>query len=105
MIYAGAATSGAHYNPAVTVALLLIRKIGPIDAIFYMISQFLGGFTAGIIVAVLNIETTCGCPNGMSITNNVVEYNVVQGFVMELIGAWFLMFVIMGTAVDDRAPA
>lgn len=35
--------SGAHLNPAVTLTFLLLRKIRPSDAAFYVLSQFAGG--------------------------------------------------------------
>jgi aquaporin Z len=42
--------SGAHMNPAVTLAFLSLGKIAPWDALFYVLSQFLGGI-AGVRVA------------------------------------------------------
>lgn len=41
LIYIGAHVSGGHYNPAVTLGLLLRGKIGGVTAISYMIAQFL----------------------------------------------------------------
>lgn len=42
--------SGAHMNPALTLAFATIGKIAPWDAVFYMAAQFLGG-TAGVVLA------------------------------------------------------
>ena len=42
--------SGAHMNPAVTLAFLPLGKIAPWDALFYMVFQFLGGI-AGVVIA------------------------------------------------------
>lgn len=39
--------SGAHMNPAVTLAFLRLGKIQPIDALFYIVAQFAGG-TLGV---------------------------------------------------------
>jgi aquaporin Z len=44
------ARSGAHMNPAVTLAFLRLRKIAPVDAAGYVVAQFIGGL-AGIAVA------------------------------------------------------
>ncbi len=41
--------SGAHINPAVTLAFLRLGKINPVDAGFYILAQFLGG-TAGVVL-------------------------------------------------------
>ncbi len=46
--------SGAHMNPAVTLTFLSLGKIAPWDAVFYVVSQFLGGI-AGVFAANLLI--------------------------------------------------
>jgi aquaporin Z len=43
--------SGAHMNPAVTLAFLRVRKIHPWDALFYVIAQVVGGIIGVILVA------------------------------------------------------
>lgn len=52
MIFALGSVSGAHLNPAVSLAVLVSgrNKISPVDAVFYMISQILGGLV-GIFLA------------------------------------------------------
>jgi len=51
MVFAGGHISGAHYNPAVTLAVLIRGKIGIGDAIPYMIVQFAGATLASFTVA------------------------------------------------------
>merc|ERR1719413_143314 len=48
MIYALGSVSGAHFNPAVTVAILLSgrEKISPSKAGYYILSQLVGGIAA-----------------------------------------------------------
>lgn len=46
VVYMFGAISGAHVNPAVTIALASIRKISPKDAGFYIVAQLIGGFLA-----------------------------------------------------------
>merc|ERR1712110_164884 len=48
-VYAGANISGAHYNPAVTLALLVIGRVKPVNAIMYIIFQLIGGILAGMM--------------------------------------------------------
>ena len=45
--------SGAHMNPAVTLAFLRLGKIQPWDAVFYCLAQFVGAVIAVAVVAVL----------------------------------------------------
>lgn len=42
LVYMGGAISGGHYNPAVTLAIYINKKIGSHDALWYIISQLLG---------------------------------------------------------------
>lgn len=50
MIYIGAHISGAHYNPAITFAFFLLKKIELKKALSYMLSQVVGAFFASIVL-------------------------------------------------------
>ena len=55
MVYAGGHISGGHYNPAVTLAALVRRRIGIGDAAGYWVAQVAGGVLAAVIArAVVN---------------------------------------------------
>src|SRR5215510_9442698 len=49
MIFAGGHISGAHYNPAVTLAVLARGKVTSQDAIIYMVVQVLGAIVAALV--------------------------------------------------------
>src|ERR1044072_7001859 len=51
MVFAGGHISGAHYNPAVTLGVLIRGKVNAGDVIPYWIAQFLAAAGAGIIVS------------------------------------------------------
>jgi aquaporin Z len=53
MVYAGGHISGGHYNPAVTMAALVRRRIGIGDAVAYWIVQAAGGIAAGALARAL----------------------------------------------------
>ena len=53
MVYAGGHISGAHYNPAVTLALFIRGKCDQKDVTPYIISQVIGGVLAAVVVLVL----------------------------------------------------
>src|SRR5258708_6870242 len=59
--------SGAHMNPSVTLSFLLLRKLEAWDAVFYVLSQFLGGI-AGVALANLLI--------GVPLSHAAVDYVV-----------------------------
>src|ERR1041385_1157337 len=51
MVFAGGHISGAHYNPAVTLAVLIRGKVKPGDAVPYIIAQVAGAAVAALVVA------------------------------------------------------
>ena len=53
MVYAGGHISGGHYNPAVTMAALVRRRIGIGDAVAYWITQVIAGVVAGVVARAL----------------------------------------------------
>jgi aquaporin Z len=51
-IYAFGHISGGHFNPAVTVAMVLDKRTSPIDAAGYIVAQVLGALAAGAFVVI-----------------------------------------------------
>jgi MIP family channel proteins len=95
-------TSGAHFNPAVTVALAALRKIRPADAGAYIVAQLAGGIAAALVVKVL-LEAPADEVNygAVAINAKFVSSNFAA-FVAEIIGTFVLMWAIMGAAVHPR---
>jgi aquaporin Z len=62
MVYMGGHISGAHYNPAVTLAILMRKKIEAKDAFIYMIFQVLGATLAAIAVYLCKGDTFAPAP-------------------------------------------
>ena len=57
--------SGAHINPAVTVAMVLTRKLSPAKALFYLLAQSVGAIVGA---AVLFGVTPASVRGGMGVT-------------------------------------
>src|SRR6266480_3099682 len=51
MVFAGGHISGAHYNPAVTLGVLIRGKVNGADVVPYMVAQLLGAAIAAVAVA------------------------------------------------------
>lgn len=93
--------SGGHFNPAVTLGLLLGRHISVPDAVLYWVAQLLGGTVAALLVAgALDTEAVAG---GTPVLADGVA--VWAGILLELVATFVLVFVVYGTAVDKGAPA
>jgi len=109
MVYAIGSISGCHINPAITIAMLVARKINGKDAIFYIIAQLIGGiFGAGILWAIAS-----GLPefslaknglgqNGFGI-NSPSGYSLVACFIAEVVLTAIFLFVIFGST-HKNAP-
>jgi MIP family channel proteins len=92
--------SGGHLNPAVTFGALIGGKISLNDAVLYWISQLVGATLAafvclGLFSKSVVIEGTPQLAEGV---------NPLQGIVIEAIVTFFLVFVVYGTAIDQRGP-
>src|ERR1700733_5413012 len=62
MIYMGGPISGGHYNPAVSLAVLLRGKLSIADFIWYVISQLLGAVVAALTVYAILGKTFAPAP-------------------------------------------
>lgn len=105
MIYTIGHISGCHINPAVTLAMVLSKRMSVKDAIPYWGAQLVGAFIgAGLIGLVYGF--TNAAQLGYGATNFSEESTgYLVAILAETVGTFFLLFVIMGSAVDGRAPA
>ena len=106
LIQALAIVSGAHFNPAVTVAMTAIRQIRPIDAAIYIAVQLIGAIAAAFVVkALFNNPNATGTEDS---TFGAVAVGPAAGgsntvaLGAEVIGTFFLMFAIVGVAVNPK---
>ena len=104
MVYAFGHVSGAHINPAVTIPMMITRKIGITDGIGYIISQLIGAIAAAatlkVILPELGTKVNFGTQGGPS---DLLNNNISSGFAVEAILTFFLVLVIFMTAVHKKA--
>ena len=96
MIYAIGHISGAHINPAVTLAFTATRHFPLRDVPGYIVAQLCGAVAASLLTRALygNVAHL-----GVTLPN----YGVLQALALEAALTFFLMFVIMAVATDVRA--
>ena len=107
--------SGGHINPAVTIVMLVTRRIGFASAIGYIIAQCAGATVAGFLLSYIfqgiasaggsmtGAEAIAACSLGTPAFDTEV-ISATGALVVEVILTFLLVFAIFGTAVDPRAP-
>ena len=110
MAYAIGPISGCHINPAVTVGLLVSKKIAPREVAGYIAAQIIGGILAAALVLVIAKGAAAGydptltgfAANGYG-DHSPGHYNLTAALLAELILTFLLVFTVLG-ATDIKAP-
>ncbi|MBZ5533944.1 MAG: aquaporin Z [Acidobacteriia bacterium] len=111
MIYTIGPISGCHLNPAVTLGMLLSKRISAKESLGYMIAQIVGAIVAAGVV----LYIAKGAPDGYSASVSGLaadgyldyspgHYTWLAGFVSEMFCTMLLVVTVLG-ATDKRAPA
>ena len=106
MVYAFGHVSGAHINPAVTISMLVTRRINIKDGIAYIVFQIIGAIAAAAsykaILPDIGAKVNFGTQGGPSA---LLHNNAMSGVAVEAILTFFLVTVIFMTAVHKKAAA
>ncbi|MDE0707494.1 MAG: aquaporin [Candidatus Poseidoniales archaeon] len=101
MVTATMNISGGHVNPAITIGFMATKRIEPKLGAQYIAAQLTGALLAGGILYSIGAGGV-GTP---APGDSIIEVSTQQAILIEAVLTFLLMTVIMGTAVDDRAPA
>jgi len=88
MVFAGGHISGAHYNPAVTLAVLIRGKTDVRDAIIYIVVQLVAGVVAALVVGYFKAGATVP----------TITHNVPASLLAEFIFTFALAYVVLNVA-------
>lgn len=111
--------SGVHFNPSVTIGVLIAGEMQAVIAILYVVMQLLGGIAAGGLLRLLLTNHAYGsCKGGATLLANYVTANetvrgqvqyvnesigIWQGITIELIVTFVLVTVVLMVALDTKA--
>lgn len=94
MVYMGGHVSGAHYNPAVSLAVMLRGKLAPRDFAPYLIAQFAGAILAALIVLWVKGEALAVAPG-----KNV---GIAHALLLEVLYTFALALVVLNVATSAK---
>jgi aquaporin Z len=97
MVYAGGHVSGAHYNPAVTLAVLVRGKISPTDAVAYWIAQVAGAIAAALTARYI---VDPGHVTALSPSGRLIGVAIVA----EALFTFALAYVVLNVATSQDHP-
>jgi len=92
MVYAGGHISGGHYNPAVTLGILIRGKVQPADVVPYMVAQFAGAALAALIVSKF-------LRAGVAVTP--MNPNIGPALLAEFLFTFALVYVVLNAATAE----
>jgi aquaporin Z len=88
MVFAGGHVSGGHYNPAVSLAVMLRRKLAPNEWAGYVVAQVLGALAAAAVVAIL----------GYTPKSSAAVAGVGKMLIVEFLFTFALCYVVLNVA-------
>ena len=95
MIYTFGSTSGAHFNPAVTIAFAISGLFNPKQIIPFVVAQIVGALAASCTLHFL-------FPENISLGATMPSGSAMQSLVLEFILTYFLMLVILFTSQGSK---
>lgn len=104
LLCSGFPTSGAHYNPIITITNLTIKNMKFQIGMFYILTQLTASFVAGLLVHLMlsNLDShykDIGYPKIIPI---ISEF---QAFVMEFVFSFFYVLMYFSTVFDKRSSS
>jgi MIP family channel proteins len=94
--------SGGHFNPAVTLAALAIKRISAIDGLIYMLAQLSGGVLGALLCKGLLLDEGRAANYGAATVSGILGGNF-QGALIEAIGTFCLVLVILAAVFSKKS--
>jgi aquaporin Z len=103
LIYTFGHISGAHMNPAVTIAFTYMKEFEKKDLFPYIVAQVLGATFAALCLYLIFLEEAKSMAGLAYLGATLPSGSQMQAFAMEFILAFILMLVICGSAIHGKA--
>jgi glycerol uptake facilitator len=94
--------SGGHFNPAVTLAAIVIRRIKPLDGGIYMLAQLSGGVLGALLTKGLLLDEGRATHYGAPSVSGLLAGNFA-GSVVEAVGTFCLVLVVLAAVYSKKS--
>ncbi len=94
--------SGGHFNPAVTLAAAVIKRISPVDALIYVLAQLSGGVLGALLAKGLLLDEGRASNYAAPHVTGILGGNF-QGSIVEAVGTFCLVLVILAAVYSKKS--
>ena len=94
--------SGGHFNPAITLAAAVIRRISPLDAAIYVLAQLSGGVLGALLTKALLLDEGRATQYG-SLEVSAILGSAFRGSIIEAIGTFVLVLVVLTAVYSEKS--
>jgi MIP family channel proteins len=94
--------SGGHFNPAVTFAAAVLRRISPLDAVIYILAQLSGGVLGALLAKSLLLDEGRATHYAAPEVTGLLA-NKTAGAVVEAVGTFCLVLVILAAVYSRKS--
>jgi glycerol uptake facilitator protein len=93
--------SGGHFNPAITTAFIVLRRIDPIDGLVYILAQLSGGVLGALLTKAFLLDEGRASDYGTPKISALLGSGF-QGFLVEGIGTFVLVMTVLAVALNPE---
>jgi glycerol uptake facilitator protein len=93
--------SGGHFNPAVTTAFIVLRRIDPIDGLVYILAQLSGGVLGALLTKAFLLDEGRASDYGVPKVSDLLG-GAFQGALVEGIGTFVLVLTVLAMALNPE---
>jgi MIP family channel proteins len=94
--------SGGHFNPAVTLAAAVLRRINPLDAVIYMLAQLSGAVLGALLTKGLLLDEGRATHYGAAQVSGLLS-GPFAGSIVEGVGTFCLVLVILAAVYSRKS--
>lgn len=111
LAYVIGSVSGCHVNPAITISMLIDKRISLKDAIFYIVSQIVGAILGTLLLMFIIKSSNLGEIEFVGLGQNgygaasAININLFAALVIEVILTFVFTFAVLGVTADSKKGA